>query len=241
MTSPLTISRVHLRISRQPGQDLGATAPYLIHQAIADLFGDRPDRGYLFRVLRDESPEVVALVVSQDQPLPVERLRSPDHRQAVHVESKPYAPALYPGQHLDFELRVNAVRQKVDEQTHKTLRTDLWDAVWGADPETRLTPHEVYGAWLANKLSDCATVRATRVTERGEVRARRPGDRMAASFIAANLIGQLEVVGPDGLLAVIGAGLGRSRAFGCGLLCLSSPGSVLPRRHPAQAASLGQG
>jgi hypothetical protein len=32
------------------------------------------------------------------------------------------------------------------------------------------------------------------------------------------------------------AGIGRSKAFGCGLLCVSAPGTMLTRRFPPRAA-----
>lgn len=229
MAGGLTISRVRLCIRPGRGVDRRATAAYLIHQAVADLFGDREDRGYLFRVLRERGPEVVVLTLSAVPPLPLLALRSPDHRRATKIESKPFEPSIEPGQRLDYELLVNAVKQYVDEETGKTIRRDVWDAVWMAEPETPLSPHDIYHEWLSGKLDGCARVLDARVTERGEVRARRPGCSQAIAFIAANLVGTLEVVDPERLLGAIAAGFGRSRAFGCGLLCLSRPGTILLR------------
>jgi CRISPR-associated protein Cas6/Cse3/CasE subtype I-E len=119
-----------------------------------------------------------------------------------------------------------------DSATGKKRRTDAWEAVWQADRKTLRTPHEVYGEYLQRKLEGAADVLSAHLTERGEVRARRGDRRDAIRFVAANLIGSLRVRDPARFLEIVTLGIGRSKAFGCGLLCLSSPGTVLVRRYP---------
>lgn len=234
MTAPLVLSRATLLV--RPGgaeRERRTTIPYLIHQAVADLFGDRDDRGYLFRVLGEWQDGANVLVLSAGAPLATERVAGPEHRRAVHVESREFAPALAPGDLLDFEIRLNATQVVTDTATGRKVRTDVWEATWRADPDTPCTPHEVYGAYLRRKLSDGAAVLEARVVERGEVRARR-GDRpRPILFVATNVVGTLRVEDPERLVAQVAAGVGRAKAFGCGLLCLSRPGTVLRRRGAA--------
>jgi CRISPR system Cascade subunit CasE len=238
MSESPTISRATLRIARPTSEARRATAPYLIHQAVADLFGDRGDRGYVYRELGTDDDVVTVLILSTDPPLPISELSSPSHRRVLSVESKPFVPELTPGQVVDYEIRVNATKIVWDRETNTKQRKDVWDAVWRADPSTPSSPHDLYGAWLSSKLTAVAEVLAARVTERGEVRARRGAGDTCARFIAANIIGSLRVVEPNGLLSSMVDGLGRARAFGCGLMCLSRPGSILPRRHPGEAEAI---
>lgn len=227
-TAP-TISRVTFEFQRPGDDERRGTLPYFMHQAVADLFGDRPDRGYLFRLLREVRGQQIVLVLSDSPPLPPEQLPRRPHRRVVAVDWKPFRPELQCGQELDFEILVNATRTYQDA-AGRHRRVDVWDDVWAAEPATPLTPHCVYRRFLQAKLSGSAEILEARVTERGEVRARRPGSAAAMSFIAANLAGRLRVDDPGALLATMALGLGRSRAFGCGLLCLSRPGTILPRR-----------
>jgi CRISPR system Cascade subunit CasE len=239
MSARLTLSRARLAIGRGGGEaERRSTAPYLVHQAVADLFGDRDDRGYLYRITAERPGTAEVLVLSRVPPLASERVASPTHRRAERVESKPFAPALRPGQSLDFEIRLNATRVVTDRTTGSKHRTDVWEAVWRADRETPRTPHEVYGDYLRRKLEGAAELGSARVIERGEVRARRGDRREAIRFVAANLIGTLRVTDPASLLEVVATGIGREKAFGCGLLCLSAPGTVLARRYPHAAAGL---
>jgi CRISPR system Cascade subunit CasE len=250
--SDLFLSCARLAIRRGGGDnERRSTAAYFIHQAVADLFGKRPDRGYLYRVTaeREEQGKYEVLILSEDEPLPLGELPSPSHRRAEWIKSKPFVPQLVSGQLLDFEIRINATRV-VTQPDGKKQRKDIWEAVWQPDKETPHTPHHVYGEYLARKLVGAAELlpqqghpgegepSLARVTERGEVRARR-GDRAdAARFVATNLIGTLHVQDPTRFLEIVATGVGRAKGFGCGFLCISRPGTVLARRYPERAGAL---
>jgi CRISPR system Cascade subunit CasE len=233
MSGP-TLSRAVLRL--KPAR--GWTADYLTHQLVADLFGERDVRGYLYRVTRERPGGVEALVLSESAPLTPERLPVRDWGAALDVQSKPFAPALQVGQALDFEIRLNATQVVTDPTSGRKRRTDAWEAVWRADKATERTPHEVYGEYLQRRLEGATEVKSARVTERGEVRARRGDRREAIRFVAVNLIGTLRVLDPARFMEIIAGGIGREKAFGCGLLCLSAPGTVLARRYPEAAREL---
>ncbi len=243
-TEQLTLSQATLRISRGGGEaERRSTEAYLIHQAVADLFGDRDGRGYLYRVTGESPGEREVLVLSHAPPRTVAELPSPAHRRARQLRSKLFDPELTSGQLLDFEIRINAT-QVVTQLNGKKQRTDVWEAVWKADKQTPRTPHEVYGEYLQRKLERIAELlpdadgALARVTERGEVQARRGDRNDVPRFVATNLIGTLRVTDPERFLETIGQGIGRAKAFGCGLLCISRPGTVLARRYPDRAAEL---
>lgn len=232
MSAP-TLSRVVLSV-RGDRAPRGSTREYLIHQLVADLFPDRADRGYLFRETRPRPGGAELLVLSASPP------RSPDDVPvhpwgcAVDVRRKPFVPKLSAGTMLDFEVRVNAAGV-VTQPDGKKKRVEIWNAVHGADRDTPCSPHDVYRGWLARKLEGVALVDEARVTERGEVRVRRgtggdhPKNRRIL-FVSANVVGTLRVEDPERLVEVVASGIGRAKAFGCGLLCLSRPGTVLRRR-----------
>lgn len=243
-TDGLVLSRATLRITRGGGAaERRSTAPYLVHQAVADLFGDRADRGYLYRVTGESPGEREVLILSHTPPIAPEEAGSPEHRRATAVQSKPFAPSLSPGQLLDYEIRVNATRVRRGPELDRRgklrqHRHDVWEIVWNQDRETERTPHEVYGEWLAHQLQGVADVLDTRITERGEVEARR-GDRGdVPRFVTTNLIGTLRIQDPASFMEAVAKGIGRAKAFGCGLLCISRPGTVLARRYPGDAGAL---
>lgn len=214
----------------------GSTRDYLLHQLVADLFPDGPERGYLFRQTRERPGGAEVLVLSAAPPRALDDVPVREWGCAVDVRSKPFAPALHAGMALDYEVRVNATRCLVRPDSDRGRREEIWNAVWRADPRTPQSPHDVYRAWMERALAGAAEVTEARVTERGETRARRGDPRglhekdRRVLFVAANVVGSLRVTDPERLLALTLGGIGRARAFGCGLLCLSRPGTVLPRR-----------
>lgn len=225
MTPKLTISRVNLEILPQRG----SSHEYIAHQLVADLFGDRDDRGYLYRVTRQsrDGRETQVLTLSRD--VPTERVPERSWGRIRSVEHKPFAPIIHVGDLLDYEVRINATTV-VTEESGRKRRTDVWDSVFSANRDDPRTPHDVYGAYLGRKLEGAAELLDCRVTERGQVRVRRAGSRQPITFIATNLIGTLRVLDPEALVVTVGEGVGRAKAFGCGLICLSRPGTILPRR-----------
>jgi CRISPR system Cascade subunit CasE len=231
MSAP-TLSRAVLSLDGRRAPR-GSTRDYLLHQLVADLFPDRTDRGYLFRETRPRPCGAELLVLSDVPPRDLGEVPVHPWGCAVDVASKPFMPRLASGMRLDFEVRVNATRvvsgPDLDRRGKpKRRRHDVWDVVWGAEKTTTRSPADVYRAWMAQQLDGAAVVEETRVLDRGEVRALRAG-RGPITFIATNVAGSLVVADPDALLARVHAGLGRAKAFGCGLLCLSLPGTVLRR------------
>lgn len=221
--SPLFLSRAHfdLRVSR------GFTAGYTLHQLVADLFGDREDRGYLFRTMT-ESPRDARVLILSDDP-PNDDIPERDWGDIRRVETKEYDVPFREDQLLDYEVRINATRV-VTQPSGRKKRVDVWDAVFAEDRETELTPHDVYAEYLGRRLKDAAELEHCRVVGRGDKRLGRPG-RQAIRFVATDLIGTLRVLDPAAFRRTMFQGVGRSKAFGCGLLCLSLPGSILPRRY----------
>lgn len=245
MSPPAWLSRATLSLRAGGQAPRGSDESYLVHQAVADLFGDRAagDRGYLYRVTGRRGSEREVLVLSPDEPLPLERITFRPWIGVTGLESKPFAPALRAGQALDFQVRVNATRVVTfpDELTEagdpKKRRFDVWDAARYAKSETTPDPEDAYREWLGRQLKGAAEVREVGVVERGEEKPSRGMDRAdrrtrRIHLVFAEIVGTLVVSDPALLLEMVLSGVGRGRAFGCGLLLLWPAGS-LPRHTRA--------
>lgn len=240
MTQDLFFSQATLVLTdRERRPPRGATRPYVIHQLVADLFGEYESRPYLFRATERRGSSQNVLTLSTRPPLKVDEVPGRTFGSVRSIRTKPFSLTVPEGTRLDYEIRINATKDIPREGKKRSKRTDVWDAVWGEDKETEKTPHQVYGAYIQRKLSEVAHLHSTRVTARGFVRARRNlKQRNAITFVAANLIGTMQVEDSVALMQIIRKGIGRSKAFGCGLLCLSRPGTVLPRSYPSAAREL---
>jgi CRISPR system Cascade subunit CasE len=221
-----TLSCGTVGIRRDP-RHAGYSWEYVLHQLVGDWFGDYDGRDYVYRVTESEGSRFRVLVLSRRAPLHSRVQRS--YGSSWDIQSKAYALTLAQGQPLDYEIRLNATRIVTDAARRKRRR-DVWDAVFAEDREDPRSPDVVYAQYLSRKLAGVAEVLSACLTERRQLQPRRPGQR-PMTIIAANVIGALRVANGPLLQELITSGIGRAKGFGCGLLCLSRPGTVLLHRH----------
>ena len=215
---------VSFAVRQASGSRRSASEEYLVHQLVADLFGDRDERGYLYRVLQTSPQETQVLVLSLGRPVESGSRPVRDWGWIISEASKAFDPPLKRGQVLDYEVRLNATRSQ-DQR-----RVDIWDAVWKADPADSRSPDDVYGEYLARRLGEAALVSQARVTERRFVQMRRGRHKEEPiSLVSTNVAGRLEILEPEAFRAALLSGVGRSKAMGHGLICISAPGTVLPQ------------
>lgn len=151
-----------------------------------------------------------------------------DEHRLFHLESKPFAPALHPGQRLRFDLRANPVVRSRPEpgakrgRRHDVVMHALRDLPRDERPLERAAwTRAAAAAWLARQgerhgftpdLSRCI------VNGYDQVRLpREPGGRPIA-FSVLTLSGMLTVHEPEPFLARIAHGFGAAKAFGCSLM-----------------------
>ncbi len=217
----------------------GATRSYLVHQAVCGLFGDFHERPYLYRSDAKGHATETVLVLSTAAPRLGSTHSVPIAVELEALETKRFPDALPQDARFDFELRANATKDVPGPQGTRSKRVDVWDATWRDDPQTADDPHGVYRSYLQRRLEGVAHIDRVRVTERGQVKVRRTLQHGAPIvFVATNLIGTLTIQDPERLRERIARGIGRSRSLGCGLLCLSRPGTVLARRHATSLDAL---
>ncbi len=226
-----------MRFADRTGLNLRvADGGYILHAALAALFGDAAPRPFVTRDDRARRLTLFGYASSGHREL-VDRARAladPLATAAVDLESicsKPMPLGWRAGALYRFETRVCPIvrisgrsageqPREVDAFIHRCLRA-------GAD--TFVDRQAVYRTWLAAEL---ARGGAARMQEARLVRFQRQRlagrDRSGADSRLtrcerpdATLAGVLEVASAEAFAALIRRGLGRHRAFGFGMLMLS--------------------
>ena len=221
----MTLYLSHLRLSRKTSAR--ALAPLLTpghpaarraaqHNLLWSVFADGPDRDrdFLWREERENS----FLTLSARPPTQTD-LFEPH-------QVKEFAPALAPGDRLDFQLRCNATRQKRGAEPQ---RVDVVMDALSALPVAERAAHrmrlasEEGSAWLARQgaKSGFSVQKAEAADYSTEVLPGHRGPRKGQpQFGILDLTGRIEITDPAAFLAQIGAGFGRAKAFGCGLMLI---------------------
>lgn len=200
------------------------------HQLLWQLFPGEAERPFLFRqeIEREGSdgrqPRGLPMfyVLSHSEPVEVPGL--------LACETKPLTPRLRPGMRLAFRLRANPVVARRQDGSGRSPRHDvLMDAKRSARAEGMTAPAEIRRrmdeaaqAWLADERRSARhgyrLLAAPEVTGYRQ-HAHRRRDGREVRFSSIDFQGALEVADPARFEQTLGHGIGRSRAFGCGL-CL---------------------
>ncbi|PWV54736.1 type I-E CRISPR-associated protein Cas6/Cse3/CasE [Nocardiopsis sp. L17-MgMaSL7] len=200
--------------------------------------GDRPR--VLWRVDHNAKAEVLLYVVSPGRP---ELTHMVEQAGWPHAEEGPgwrtldysgFLSRLEAGQTWAFRLTANPV--------HSIRRKDGEDT----KPTAHVTPRHQAG-WLLKKQERCGfEVRRTRKSDpalpemdgyellvhdrnsagfdKPDPRPERKGKRMRVPVVTATFDGRLTVTDPDLLRQALSAGIGRAKAYGCGLMTLAPVG-----------------
>ena len=194
------------------------------HQMIWNLFDNAPDQQRDFLYRREDNPGQLPFyyVLSQRQPCHAER--------DLDIQSKPFSPVLKAGDQLQFKLRANAVvTRKVDDHSKKRVRRDVIEAKVDEykrqypRPEDRPPPsiihQEAAMQWLKRQgTANGFTIDELLVGNHVFNRSQKPGDANSRRFTSLDLQGRVTVQDADKLVSVLNSGLGRAKAFGCGLM-----------------------
>lgn len=184
---------------------------YSTHQLLWSWFSRGVDdkRSFLYRI--DGNKEKTQIItLSSDAPAEI---------KGWDVETRPYKPVLYVGEHLAFSLRVNPTVTR-NGQRHDVVM-DLKQRL-RLSKETSPAPVDIIqkatSAWLT-KRSDRGGFQIVEDTIRSDAYQRVSFSRKGGGidFHQVDLQGTLCVVDPEKLLSLLYCGIGRARGFGCGL------------------------
>ena len=186
------------------------------HHLVWALFADTADRRRDFLWREDAPGRFMALSARPPTPLP----------DLFDVDTKPFEPALSPGDRLGFSLRANPVVSRTDGSAGRGRRHDVvMDALRhvpdGDRADQRREVMEQAGqAWIARQ-GTAHGFEPGAVAIDGYEPVRVPRDKGGpARFSRLDFTGALVVTDPAAFLSTVAAGFGRARAFGCGLMLI---------------------
>ncbi|MGB9499444.1 MAG: type I-E CRISPR-associated protein Cas6/Cse3/CasE [Dissulfuribacterales bacterium] len=217
-------SRVRLQTDMQNSYIMGAMISkdgYFSHQLLWKLFPEDPDaqRDFIYRQEYKNGTPVYYLV-SKRKPVSVLGL--------ADVETKAYTPAVSQGDHFEFSLRVNPVitRKKGDGKKHKRH-----DVVMDAKKKLQNIgkPKAMLSEIVATEGAMWLSGRAEKkgfFFEKENLRVDgyhqhcfvKRDKKTEIKFSTIDFQGFLTVSEPDVFVDTLFTGIGRSKAFGCGLL-----------------------
>lgn len=199
------------------------TGPYGAHKALWNLFSDGPDRqrDFLFRQTSEHAP-VQYMVVSARHP----RGDIP----GWSVETKPYEPRLEAGDRLHFNLRANPVVAHSEEKGGQSKRHDVVMHAKRQLKDKGVPPDEMPPlaetvrtaglSWLTARAEKKGfAVDEDRLRVDGYlVRSFGKSDGGTIRIATLDFEGLLTVTNPQAFTVMLMEGLGKARAFGCGLM-----------------------
>lgn len=187
------------------------------HHLVWTLFGDDPDRArdFVFRLdRRDGRPEVMAYAP-----------REPEGGRIWEVQAKPFAPDLRAGDRLRFSVRVNPVVQR------KNVRFDaVYDALLKAGgskaADRDAVAAERGAAWFRERAPglglDLGPDDPLRATDyRSRVLRKPTAAERPVRLSTMEIAGEGRVRDPEALLRALAGGVGKGRAYGCGMLLIA--------------------
>lgn len=216
------------KLSRGQLFDVLEGGAYTGHQLLWKLFADVPgnDRPFLFRQEMEEGADGAMEGAPRFY---VYSTRQPESAEGLEVQCKPFAPQLEKGDRLAFRLRANPTVAKSAGEGMRSHRADvLMDARKPFAPGERTSQacREAMDAAAREWLKSRAEALGFALPMEPEVSAYRQhvlSKKELAKPIRYSSVdyeGLLEVVNPTRLSEALVHGIGRSKAFGCGLLLL---------------------
>jgi len=229
MMPPLFLSRARLRRDAP----IAALAPILLpadpdhrlataHRLLWTLFSDGPDRNRDFLWREEQSGKSVRAghfyVLSTRAPADPHRL--------FDLETKPFDPALAPGDRLSFILRANAVVTRKDADGHPRRHDVVMDRLskvssGSRGAERQIAIDESGRKWLEGqagrngfRLEENVGIDGYRAVE-----IERSGHR-PVRFSLLDFSGVLTIVEPPSFEAALARGFGKAKSFGCGLMLI---------------------
>lgn len=216
----MIISKVSLR--RTPGAQ-GSLAKILLE-------GSAGDRGHsliwsLFSSGGDEPRDFLYRQIDPGHFITVARRAPANELGLWEVQSKDYAPELRSGQLLRFVLRANpAVSVKAPGASRGKRADAIMHAKWKLSQEERKdfcgAEEAALGWLLARGRTIGAEFDRDRCSATGyqQIFVRKPGSRKPVTFSEIEYEGVLTVTDPARITAALYNGVGKAKAYGCGLI-----------------------
>ncbi len=196
-----------------------AAGPYAEHQILWTLWGRRPEAERDFQFRRVDGSVPTYYLLSAVPPA----AESP----GWVIETKPFSPRIEEGDDLAFELRANPVvtRRSPDGKSRRhDVVCDALRAQPVADEQGRADIERSAGlSWLARQGERHGFAFNPAMVRTGAYRQeqiRGGGQSREIRYSSLDYSGRLAVTDASAFLACVRNGLGKAKAFGCGLFLL---------------------
>lgn len=193
---------------------------YAAHQLLWDLFPNDGSKKRDFLFYKDDRNGLPSFfVVSQEKPVETE---------ALSVQSKEYTPQLSEGDKLAFTLVGNPVIARKTEGKNHSVKHDVWMDAKKEAKEKGFSPAEIRAAcedaakeWLirqGERTGFHCSEEYILIDGYQQNRFYKGKGKGPIRFSAVHYEGILTVTDPSAFTKMLAEGLGKSRAFGCGLM-----------------------
>ena len=203
-------------------QQKSSSDGYMAHQILWDLFPNDGDKKRDFLFHKDEKGGIPQfLLVSETEPV---------ETGGVSVISKSYLPKLVKGQKLAFSLVANPVVSRKVEGKRNSVKHDVWMNAKKQAKEDGGNAASIVQAcenasklWLIRQGERCGfSFKETDVLIDGYIQNRFYKGRKAKpiKYSSIHYEGLLTVTNTEKFIKMLYLGIGRSKAFGCGLMLI---------------------
>ncbi|WP_236246920.1 type I-E CRISPR-associated protein Cas6/Cse3/CasE [Streptomyces sp. CC210A] len=240
------LTRFRVNTAR-PGSRRLLSSPQAMHAAVMSSFPHLLPTGQntpriLWRIDHNARAEVVLYILSPDQPdlthlveqagWPAAAANATADTRLSGWQSYPYTPFLdhiTTGSTWGFRLTANPVhhiRRKDGEPTKRTAHiTPRHQMQWLLERQER-SGFRILTKPAHQRLTQHGTDHDLVVHNRRDLRFAKPADttKRTVSVLAVTFDGRLEVTDPAALRHTLTAGLGKAKAYGCGLMTLAPIG-----------------
>ncbi|MDP2906148.1 MAG: type I-E CRISPR-associated protein Cas6/Cse3/CasE [Candidatus Omnitrophota bacterium] len=195
---------------------------YALHQAVWDLFADRPDRKRDFLYRLDTFGKI-------PQGYTVSARKPQDADCIWHIDSKEYTPQVKFGMRIGFTVRVNPVvkregkRHDVVMDAKYKMRATASGQITVKAAQEIIT--EACGKWIEERAEKNGFIVLKhddelmfRVDGYQQVRFYKPKGEELIRYSTVDITGALEVVNEQSFTDMLLGGFGPAKGFGCGLM-----------------------
>jgi len=181
--------------------------PYETHRALWKLFPDDIDanRDFLFHIGQSDQSRAEILMQSCRKPL-----KSSD--TAKILASKEYNPIFLAGYRLSFLLIANPIKMINDKSGRRNANGEIKKC------RVPLIRDDDQRVWIERKLGAAASLETLIVDPISSIRFRKTREDRAGKIQPVSFQGILRVENAEAMTALLKAGIGPAKAFGCGLM-----------------------
>lgn len=225
------LTRFRINTERLAARKL-LSSPQVLHAAVMSAFAEIPrqEEGgprVLWRVDRNSRAETYLYTVSPDKPdltHLVEQAGWPTTGRWDAYDYEPFLSRLNAGDRLAFRLTANPVhtaRRNDEEPTKLTAhigpRHQLRWLLQRQEAAGFMVLQKPPGHELVSELDQYEVI----IHDRRQLAFKKPGNGKPVTLTTVTFDGRLEITDPDAFRHTLTRGLGRAKAYGCGLMTLA--------------------